>query len=321
MTHTIPDRVLQSAANASQTIQTTGAKSIAGVQAHGNVEFTNIGNTQVVVNPLVLTTSSSNIHIQLTQAVSVPPRQDGKDGQVIGIGVAVNEGVSGNIAAHALDNTCCGNGISVKNNDAFSGGVDAQVLHIVTQTDLDNAQNMLQPKLQQQVAQNLQHQLPSDETTAGEPFYTTTITSSATVGSQVDSVQVQVQVTGRIPSYSRNTMKQVATQLLAKQAQTLDPGYQLQGTPFVAAPHVDVHGKDGLVYLNVMVHGTWVYVFSNDQKSQWLQVIKGETPTAALAYLNTQPGVASVRIDLPFQADHFPTTTNDIIINTDDNGG
>ena len=128
-------------------------------------------------------------------------------------------------------------------------------------------------------------------------------------------------MTGRIPSYSRNTMKQVATQLLAKQAQTLDPGYQLQGTPFVAAPHVDVHGKDGLVYLNVMVHGTWVYVFSNEQKSQWLQVIKGETPTVALAYLNTQPGVASVRIDLPFQADHFPTTTNDIIINTDDNGG
>ena len=161
VTHTIPDRVLQSAANASQTVQTTGTKSIAGVQAHGNVEFTNSGNTQVVVNPLVLTTSSSNIHVQLTQAVSVPPRQDGKDGQVTGVGVAVNEGVSGNIAAHALDNTCCGNGISVKNNDAFSGGVDAQVLHIVTQTDLDNAQNMLQPKLQQQVAQNLQHQLPS----------------------------------------------------------------------------------------------------------------------------------------------------------------
>ena len=313
VTRTIPDHMLQSAANASQTVQTTGTKSIAGVQAHGSIEFSNRGNTQVVVNPLVLT-SSSNVRIQLTQAVSIPPRQDGKDGKATGVAVAVNEGVNGNIAAHTLDNTCCGNGISAKNNDAFSGGVDAQVLHIVAQTDLDNAQNSLQPKLQQQVAQNLQHQLPSSETTAGEPLYTTTTTASDTVGSQVNSVQVQVQVTGRIPSYSRSTMNQIATQLLTRQAQTLDPGYQLQGTPFVAAPHVDVHGKDGLVYLNVAVHGTWVYVFSKEQQNQWRQVIKGATSAAALAYLNTQVGVATIQIRLPFQADHFPTTTSDITI-------
>ena len=314
VTRTIPDRVLQSAANASQTVQTTGTKSIAGVQAHGNVEFFNRGNTQVIVNPIQLT-SSAGIHVQLTQPVSVPPHQDGKDGKATGIAVALNEGVSGNIAAHTLDGTCCSNGISAKNNDAFSGGVDAQVLHIVAQSDLNNVQNTLQPKLQQQVAQQLQHQLPPNETTAGEPFYTTTITSSDTVGAQVDQVQVQVQVAGRIPSYSRNVMNQVATQLLAKQAQTLGSGYQLQGTPSVAAPHVDVHGKDGLVYLNVAVHGTWVYVFSSEQKNQWRQVIKGATSAAALAYLNTQEGVASVQIHLPFQADHFPTATSDITFN------
>jgi len=313
VTRTIPDRILQSAANASQTVQTTGTKSIAGVQAHGIIAFFNNGNTQFVVNPIVLT-SASGVHIQLTQAVSVPPRQDGKDGKATSIAVAVNEGVSGNIAAHTLDGTCCGNGVSAKNNDAFSGGVDAQVLHIVAQSDLDNTQNMLRPKLQQQVAQQLQHQLPTDETTAGEPFYTTAMTSSDTVGAQVDSVQVQVQVTGRIPSYSRNVMNSVAGQLLAKQAQTLGPGYHLQGTPSVAAPHVDVHGKDGLVYLNVAVHGTWVYVFSNEQQSQWRQAIKGATSAAALAYLKMQEGVASVQIHLPFQADHFPTTTNDITI-------
>ncbi len=313
VTRTIPDRILQSTANASQTVQTTGTKSIPGVQGHGVVEFFNSGNTQVVVNPIVLT-SSTNVHVQLTQAVSVPPRQNGKDGKATGVAVAVNEGASGNIAAHTLDGTCCSSSISAKNNDAFSGGVDAQVLHLVAQSDLDNAQNTLLPKLQQQVAQNLQHQLPSDETTAGEPFYTTTMTSSDKVGSQVDQVQVQVQVAGLIPSYSRNVMNNVASQLLAKQAQTLGPGYHLQGTQSVAAPHVDVQGKDGLVYLNVTVHGMWAYVFSNEQKSQWRQAIKGATSAVALAYLNTQEGVASVRIHLPFQTDHIPTTTNDITI-------
>ncbi len=313
VTRTIPDRVLQSAANASQTVQTTGTKSIAGVQAHGSVEFFNRGKTQVIVNPIQLT-SSSGIRIQLTQPVTVPPHQDGKDGKATGIAVALNEGVSGNIAAHTLDGTCCDNDVTAKNNEAFSGGVDAQVLHIVSQSDLNNAQNTLQPKLQQQVAQQLQHQLPANETTAGEPFYTITTTSSDTVGAQVDQVQVQVQVTGRIPSYSRSVMNQVAAQLLSKQAQTLGSEYRLQGTPSVTAPYVDVHGKDGLVYLNVAVHGTWVYVFSSGQQNQWRQGIKGATSAAALAYLNTQEGVASVQIHLPFQADHLPTSTSDITI-------
>ncbi len=313
ITRTIPDHILQSAASDGHTVQTTGTKSIAGVQAHGLVEFSNSGNRQVVINPSMLT-ASSGIHIQLIQAVPVPPRQDGKDGKATGTAVAVKEGVNGNIAAHTLDGTCCGNGVLARNNDAFSGGVDAQVLHIVAQTDLDNVQNTLQLKLQQQVAQKLHLQLPKDETTAGEPIYTTTVTSSDTVGSQVDQVQVQVNVIGRSISYSRNVMNAVAVQLLEKQASALGSKYQLQGTVSIAPPHVDVHGKDGLVYLNVAVHGTWVYVFSSEQKSQWRQVIKGATSAAALAYLNTQEGVASVQIHLPFQADHFPAVNSGIKI-------
>ncbi len=158
VTRTIPSHMLQSVANGNQTVPTTGTKSIPGVQAHGTIEFSNSGNTQVVVNPTTLT-SNAGVRVQLTQAVSIPPQQDGKDGKATGLAVAVNTGASGNIAAHTLDGTCCGNGVQAKNNNAFSGGTDAQVLHIVAQADLDNAQNMLRPKLQQQVAQNLAHQL------------------------------------------------------------------------------------------------------------------------------------------------------------------
>ncbi|GAC1614962.1 MAG: hypothetical protein NVS4B11_01150 [Ktedonobacteraceae bacterium] len=320
ITRTIPDRILQSAASASSTVPTTGTKSIAGVQAQGVVEFFNSSKTPFVA-PMILT-SASGIRVQLAQTVSVPPRQKGQDGEASGPASAVNDGANGNIAAHTLDGTCCGNGISVKNIEAFSGGVDAQVLHIVAQADLDGVQKTLMPKLQQQVAQKLQHLLPSDETTAGEPVYNTTISSSDTVGTQVDQVQVQVSVSGSLPSYSRNVMNHVATQLLDKQAlQTLGSSYQLQGTLSIAPPHVDVHGKDGLVYLNVAVHGTWIYVFSTQQTSQWRQIIKGATSAAALAYLNTQEGVASVQIHLPFQADHFPTVNNEITIVVVGDGG
>ena len=310
---TIPDHILKSSVSESRTVQTTGTKSIAGVQAHGIVEFANSGKTQIVINPMILT-SSSGIQVQLTQAVSVPPRQDGKDGNTTGPAVAVNEGASGNIAAHTLDGPCCGNNISARNTDAFAGGVDAQVLHTVSQSDLDNVQITLLPKLQQQIAQKLQHQVPSDETTAGEPNYVTSIAASNAVGSQADQVQVQVSIAGSSISYSRNMMNHVAVQLLGQQAAPLGPNYQLQGTPSIAPPYVDVHAKDGLVYLNVALHGTWTYVFSNEQKNQWRQVIKGATSAAALAYLNTQEGVASIQIHLPFQADHFPTSNNQINI-------
>ena len=321
---TIPDRLLQSTAVGSSVVQTTGTKTVAGTQAHGVIELFNSTNTQVIVPPSVLTTPTG-IRIQLTQLVPVPPRQNGKSGTATGVAVAVSEGVGGNIAANTLNGPCCAVGIAAKNAAAFVGGVDAQMLHLVTQGDIDNAQSTLTPKLQQQVVQKLQHQVPSDETTAGEPVYTTTSSASDAVGAQVDQVQVQVRVAGSVTSYSRNMMNTVATQLLDKQAtQTLGPNYQIQGNPTIGPPHVDVHGTEGLVYLNVAVHGNWLYMFTAQQKNQWLQTIKGATSAAALAYLNTQEGVGSVQIHLPFQANHFPTTNDGIritIVGADGTGG
>jgi len=312
--HTIPDRILQSTAVASSTVPTTGTKTIAGVQAQGVVVFSNSTNTQVIV-PSGIITSSSGIKVQLTQNVPVPPRQNKRDGKAPGNAVAVNEGVSGSIAAHTIDGTCCAPGIAVKNVEAFSGGVDAQVLHIVAQSDIDGVQNTLKSQLQAQLVQKLNHQLPADETMTGEPVYTTTVTSNNVVGSQVDMVQVQVSVSASIPSYSRLVMDHVAAQLLDKQAaQTLGSHYQVQGTPTITSQHADVHAKDGLIYLNVAIHGTWLYIFTPQQTGQWRQMIKGATTKVALAYLITQEGVSTVQIHLPFQADRFPTTNDGIEI-------
>ncbi len=316
--HTIPDRILQSTAVASSTVPTTGTKTIAGVQAHGIVEFSNSTKAQVIVSSGVVT-SSSGIKVQITQDVPVPPRQNKQDGKASGNAVAVNEGASGNIAAHSIDGTCCAPGIAVKNVEAFSGGVDAQVLHIVAQSDIDGVQNTLKPQLQAQLVQKLHHQLPADETAVGEPVYTTIVTPNNVVGTQVDMVQVQVSVSASISSYSRLIMDHVAAQLLDKQAaQTLGSHYQAQGTPTITSQHADVQAKDGLIYLNVAIHGTWLYIFTPQQTSQWRQTIKGETATVALAYLETQEGVSTVQIHLPFQADRFPTTNDGIEIKIGD---
>jgi hypothetical protein len=64
----------------------------------------------------------------------------------------------------------------------------------------------------------------------------------------------------------------------------------------------------------VPVHGSWLYSLSPQQINTWPQYIKGSTSAAALAYLDTQPGVAGVEIHLPFGTDHLPSAANEIRI-------
>src|SRR5205807_4402275 len=96
--------------------------------------------------------------------------------------------------------------------------------------------------------------------------------------------------------------------------QSLGSNYQLQGKPSAPTLRVVQRGQNGLIYLSVTVHGRWVYAFSKQQLSQWRQSIKGASSALALAYLNAQAGVATVRIQLPFDTDHLPSSVDQIKI-------
>ncbi|HCI79588.1 MAG TPA: hypothetical protein DHW02_07855, partial [Ktedonobacter sp.] len=295
-THTLPDHVLQATAQAVQTVPATGTKTIPGTQARGYVLFSNSTNKLVTIPALVIT-STTGVSVQLTQAVQIPPRQAGQNGRASVLALSVNIGASGNIAAHTLDGMCCNNGVASSNTDSFYGGTDPQNVAVVAQSDVDAVQNALVPKLQQQVMQKLKQQLHGDETIAGQPAFTINTTSDTPVGSPTKQIQVTVNVQGMASSYSRNVVNQMVTQLLDKEAlssSTLGNGYQQQGTPTIAIASTDVH-KGSVVYLTVSAHSTWMYVFSSSQLDAWRQTIKGATPTAALAYLNAQQGVAGVQ--------------------------
>ena len=314
-THTLPDHVLQSSAQAVQTVPATGTKTIPGTQARGYVLFSNSTNKLVTIPALVIT-STTGVSVQLTQAVPVPPRQHGQNGSASVLALAVNLGANGNIVAHTLDGMCCGNGVASSNNDSFYGGTDSQTVAVVAQSDMDTVQNALAPKLQQQVMQKMKQQLHGDETIAGQPTFTVNASSDTPVGSPTKQVQVTVNVQGTASSYSRNIVNQMVTQLLDKEAlssSTLGNGYQQQGTPTITVASVDVH-SGSVVYLTVSAHSTWMYVFSSSQLDTWRQNIKGATSPVALAYLTSQKGVAGVQIQLPFETDHFPTSIDEIKI-------
>ncbi len=313
-TRVIPARSLNTTAVGSRSTQTGGTKSVSGMRARGSVLFQNNSEISIFVPADTIFTTDAGVQIRLTDSVDVPPVSNGQSGSASGSAIAVSAGVDGNIAANTLDATCC-NGLSMSNPQPFTGGVDPHVGHIVMQADLDSVGHTLSPALEQQALQQLQKQLKTNEVLASQPAYSTTVSSNYPVGAQVDQVLVQVSVSATVTAYNRSTASHLAAQLLGDEAtQTLGNTYKPESIPSVALPRVVQQGKNGLIYLSVSTYGRWVYAFSAQQLGGWLQSIKGAPSALALAYLNTQPGVAAVRIQLPFGTDHLPSSINQIKI-------
>ncbi len=310
-TRVIPDRLVSGTATASRTIATTGIKSIPGIQASGQVLFDNSGHSTVSVPNGIIFSSTSGVEVKLMQSVEVPPRSGGHDGTVSALAVAVFAGVTGNIAPNALSTTCCNTQVSVSNPAPFTGGVDPRVVRIVTQADLDSVKNALIVQLQRQALQQLQKQFATNEVEVAQPIYVTRVVPDSAPGTQVDMVKVQVSEAATTFVYNIATARQVAAQLLQKQATVqLDNNYLLKGALIIASPVIVQQGDKGIVYLSISAHGLWIHTLSSQQVSQWKQSIKGATPTLAKTYLVTQPGVASVVIQLPFGADHLPASVD-----------
>jgi serine/threonine protein kinase len=314
-TRVIPDRSVFGAATASRATKTSGIKSIPGTQASGSVHFDNSSQSRFSVPKGSVFTSTTGVEVQLTQSVEVPPRSGGQDGTVSAPAVAVFAGVTGNIAANTLNTICCRAQVTVSNQEPFSGGIDPRVVHIVTQADLDGVTNALIGQLQQQALQQLQKQFTTNEVEVAQPILATSVVPDNVPGTQVDEVKVQVSVTARTFVYNLATARQVAAQLLHKQAKLLlDNNYLLKGTLAVANPVIVQRGENGISYLSVSASGLWMYTLPSQQISQWQQSIKGATPTLAKTYLVSQPGVASVELQLPFGSDHLPASVDQIKI-------
>jgi serine/threonine protein kinase len=307
-TRILPASKVSAVATNTRSATSTGTTLLPGKQASGSVRFQNGSATTISLPVGMIFTTTSGVQIRLTQSVAVPP-----DGSVSASAIAVNPGLAGNIPSQALATLCCHAGVIVSNPQPFSGGVDARLVHVVAQADLDRVRDALSQGLQQQATLQLQKQLQVNEVIASKPAYKIVVSSNYPVGAQVDQVQVQVSISATAYVYNLYTAKHIAVQLLNNEAiQTLGNNFQFRGMPIVATPRVVQQTENGLVYLSVSAYGRWVYAFSPQQLAQWRQSIKGATSTLALAYLNTQPGVLSAHIQLPFGTDHLPSSVDQI---------
>jgi serine/threonine protein kinase len=312
-TRMIPDRSVTSTAVGNQTVASTGFKSVAGTQAGGSLLFENSGHSAYSIPVGFVFTATRGIEVKLMQSVVVPPRKNGQNGSISAPALAVLAGITGNIAPNDLNTICCDHQLTVSNPQPFSGGVDSRGAHIVIQADIDGVKNALTAQLQRQALQQLQKQISANEIEAEQPTYITNVVSDSAPGSQVEQVSVQVSVSATTFVYNQTIARLVAVQLLNKEASvTLNSNYILKGVPTIAKPKVVQQSHNGIIYLSVSTRGLWIHRFSSQQIGQWQQSIKGATPILAKTYLATQPGVAGVEMQLPFGADHLPTSIDQI---------
>ena len=315
-TRIMPDRDVSSNASGKHTVATSGLQTSGGAHASGTLHFVNSGPRQATISNGFPFIASNGVQVRLNASIVVPARSDGQDGTFDAPAIAVEAGQVGNIQAGALNSPCCGGQVLVSNPDAFSGGSNGGVTHLVAQNDLDGVKNELTPGLRQQAAQQLSSQIQSGEIQAGSPVYNTSVTSDQPVGAVADQVTVTVTVTATSLVYNTHTTSDLARQLLnneVNQSSTLGSGYHLRGTLNVSTPTVEQQGNNGQLYLSVSASGTWSYTVTSQDEDLWRLAIKGASTTLAQSYLSTRSGITSVHIDLPFGTDHLPTDETQII--------
>jgi serine/threonine protein kinase len=317
-TRVMPDRAASSSSNAIRTVATSGLKSNGGSRASGILHFDNSGPRQITVSNGFPFITSNSIEVRLDNSIVVPARSDGQDGMLDAPATAVEPGQTGNIQAGALNSPCCNsNGqVIVSNPEAFSGGKDGGVTHLVAQNDLDGVKNELTPDLRQQATQQLDSSLQPGEVQVGSPNYAVEVTSDQPVGAVADQVTVTVTVKATVLVYNTHVASDLARQLLsseARQSSALGPGYQLRGNLDISTPTIEQQGNNGQLYLSISASGLWSYAITTQDENLWRQNIKGASITLAQSYLSTRPGIIGVRIELPFGTDHLPTDETQIV--------
>ena len=312
-THRLPARQLKDTVKGNSTVKTTGTQTSNPTQATGTLIFSNSGF--LPLNLGIVTLTHDNLTIRTTQPVQIDAQHGNKPGTAVVPALVTTPGDAGNLGAHALDGNYNVPGVSVTNPSPFTGGSNGQTIHIIQQSDVDSVKTDLVPRLRQQLEQQFQKKLSSGEVLGIQPHYDVSITPEQPIGTTTDQVKIDVTITGNALAYNKDQATHIAAQLLTTEAQhSLGTNYTLHdqvsqvGTTSVKA------GQNNALYLNIQVHGQWIYNFSQSQIASWPTNLKGSTSTTALAYLNQQPGVARVELRLPFNSDHLPTETDQIKI-------
>jgi hypothetical protein len=229
---------------------------------------------------------------------------------------AVQAGARGNIAALDIKGSCCLTGVTVQNNVSFSGGQDSQTFTVVSQNDVNGFANPLKTSLPAAARTDVTNQKKANEQFVGSVTCSSpSVTSSPAVGQAAKQATVMVSVMCSGEVYDQQGAFTLAqNSLMAKAGQSPGAGYALVGSILTTVKQASVVDSKGTVALLIFAEGRWVYQFSDAQKKNLANLIKGLTKDAAQKKLLMVQGVSKVSIDIAGGGNTLPTDPTQISI-------
>jgi serine/threonine protein kinase len=284
----------------STTVKTTG-DGHPGVRATGILAFSNATNAAVTIPAGEVFTDAHGVQVTYDAAVTIPAANGTTPGHVDVPAHAVNVGISGDIAANDIAQSCCAMGISVKNIDKFSGGQNSHYIPIVQQSDIDGAAKSLESSLSQSAQTALQGQLALNERFISPAQCLSNVKSDVPVGSKATEVTVTVTVDCKGEVYDQHAMQSIVAGLLRHEAEAnLGTHYALVGNVVAVVTQAAViDANQGATALLVKAEGVWVYYFSSAEQRGLIRLILGKSTRAAENILLKQVGVAQLKFQIP----------------------
>jgi Zn ribbon nucleic-acid-binding protein len=316
--HQVSARLLASSElRQSRQVPASGHGVIPATRAEGILTFYNALPVPQSIPKGTILSAPSGVRVITDQTASLPAATPPVESSASVPAHALQPGSQGNLPAFAFHTvSCCGNGLTVQNALAFSGGADPQPYTYVQQSDIDQASTALQMSLIAAAQRDLQARAAANERFVGGAECPALTSADHQAGDRVSEVTVTVAVVCSGEVYDQVGARVLAASLLANDAaRNPGPGYSLIGqiaTTIVSATLAQQ--QQGLITLRVQAEGIWTYQFDAQARQRLANLIKGKTQDQALALLREQPGIQSVSLALSGSGSRLPDNADAISI-------
>jgi hypothetical protein len=214
---------------------------------------------------------------------------------------ALYAGANGNIPTLSINASCCtaDGSISVRNDAAFSGGLDAKAYMFLLPGDVERSVKAMQEQLTRQAEEKLKTQLQPGEILAGDeqcqPQFSTN-EPPGDHGINIVSATTTLSVTCKGQVYDQREVQMLATQLLQDQAETeMGTDYRLDGPVAIQAKIRPVTNRENAANaqfeLLVDANGRWSYQVSDLRRQELAYLLAGKRISDARILLLHQNGI------------------------------
>ncbi len=300
------------------TIATTGIGYTPATKARGTVMFYNSAIYSQTIAAGTVIISSAGVHIVTDERITI---NAGNPPYSYGIAQApahsIEAGTVGNIPPLDINGLCCIAGISVKNTNPFTGGVNPKPYPMLSNADLKREAAHLAGELSPLAHEGIQSQMRGVEQFLVPMQCSMQTTSSPKVGERATTATVSVSETCLAQVYDNAALEGlISMKFMEDAAQQLGSSFVERGNLTIAKRNAALLDASHSTYRMVIrAEGTLVFHLTASQAQTLKKSIAGKSVSEAQQELLELSGVAGVYIKPAHQSDiSLPTDPGSIVL-------